>query len=253
MSSYRKCFLIPPTEKQCLWMSAGVLSYQLCDRMFDCDCCPLDQAMRRRFSPPNIEVGEESNIQAGAMEQEIPREGFHYSRNHWWAHQLGPRQIRLGIELGLARALQGIKGIVLPALRQSVFRGHNCVWLVMEGGTLPLEAPLDGTVRTVNDEMISNPLLLESRPFDEGWLFEMEAEDTEMTEAGWMGADEAEVRFRSDQTRFLSSVTGVMRGRRTSPNHKFPTSGEPLQSFAETLGPTRYFGLVRQHFGWAKR
>jgi hypothetical protein len=31
-------------------MAAGILSYQLCEREFDCDQCPLDKAMRMHIS-----------------------------------------------------------------------------------------------------------------------------------------------------------------------------------------------------------
>ncbi len=43
--------ILPPDELRCVWMSAGILSYQLCDRAFDCDHCALDQAMRPHFAP----------------------------------------------------------------------------------------------------------------------------------------------------------------------------------------------------------
>ena len=39
-----------PTPAYCLWMDAGVVNYKLCDRAFDCDRCPLDQALHRRPS-----------------------------------------------------------------------------------------------------------------------------------------------------------------------------------------------------------
>ncbi len=39
----------PPTI-YCVWMDAGVVNYKLCDRGFDCDRCPLDQALHRRPS-----------------------------------------------------------------------------------------------------------------------------------------------------------------------------------------------------------
>ena len=37
---------VSPPEQRCVWMSAGILTYQLCDRGFDCANCPLDKAMR---------------------------------------------------------------------------------------------------------------------------------------------------------------------------------------------------------------
>jgi hypothetical protein len=31
---------------ECVWMQAGVVSYKLCDRRFDCERCPFDMAIR---------------------------------------------------------------------------------------------------------------------------------------------------------------------------------------------------------------
>ncbi len=234
-------------------MSSGIMSYQLCDRMFECDSCPLDQAMRRRFSPSSVKLEEEGGQAASATSRELPREGFRYSRNHWWGHQTGPRLFRLGIESGLARVLQGVKGIVFPAPQQQLYRGQACIWLVMEGSTVPLEAPLDGSVRTLNNELLANPHWLHARSFDEGWLCELESDDAGTMTPEWMSVEEAEVRFRSDEIRFLAAVTGSMRGRRTSVGLTLTDGGEKLQSFADVLGPNRYFMLVRHHFGWVRR
>ena len=40
----------------CVWMDAGVVNYKLCDRGFDCDRCPLDQALHRRPSERSANV-----------------------------------------------------------------------------------------------------------------------------------------------------------------------------------------------------
>ncbi|HYX31218.1 MAG TPA: hypothetical protein VE863_21970 [Pyrinomonadaceae bacterium] len=49
----------PPTA-YCVWMDAGVMNYKLCDRAFDCDRCPLDQALhRRRSESRNVNVKSE--------------------------------------------------------------------------------------------------------------------------------------------------------------------------------------------------
>ena len=36
----------PAGALPCVWMSAGLVAYKLCDRGFECEGCPFDQAMR---------------------------------------------------------------------------------------------------------------------------------------------------------------------------------------------------------------
>jgi hypothetical protein len=49
-----------PPSIYCVWMDAGVVNYKLCDRGFDCERCPLDQALHRRPSarPAKAKPGE---------------------------------------------------------------------------------------------------------------------------------------------------------------------------------------------------
>jgi len=39
----------------CVWMDAGVLTYRLCDRDFDCAHCPLNAALRGTALAPTVE------------------------------------------------------------------------------------------------------------------------------------------------------------------------------------------------------
>jgi glycine cleavage system H protein len=213
----------------------------------------MDQAMRRRFTPTVPASEDHRNHDVRAAEFEMPRDGYYYNRNHWWAQQKRPRLVRLGLEPGLARVLREIKGIVFPTPKQPLRRGQACIWLVMDGGTMPLEAPLDGTVRAVNDVLTATPHLLGLHPFDDGWLFELETEDAEVMAVEWMSAVEAEPRYRSDQARFMTSITSTVRNRRASGSQKPSEGSAQLQAFVDLLGSTRYFAIVRQHFGWIKR
>ena len=36
----------PPGVLPCVWMSAGLVSFKLCDREGECEGCPFDRAMR---------------------------------------------------------------------------------------------------------------------------------------------------------------------------------------------------------------
>ncbi len=253
MNSLKKYHLIPPEEHKCIWMTAGVLSYQLCDRELDCDSCPLDAAMRRRFAEPATERTGDPGLAGHGSSLEIPEEGFQYSRNHWWLRQTGPRQVRLGIETGLAQALLGVRGIVFPSLQQRLLKGRTCIWAVMEGGTLPLEAPVDGVVRALNHDLVGKPHLLCQRPFEEGWLFELETDEAEAASSGLMSAGEARPKYDADRNRFMTSLAGALKGKRPAVGPTLADGGEQLQNFADILGATRYLALVRQAFGSPRR
>jgi hypothetical protein len=41
--------LIPESKKKCVWMEAGLVSYKICDRNFECESCPLDYGLRGSY------------------------------------------------------------------------------------------------------------------------------------------------------------------------------------------------------------
>lgn len=42
----------PPGALPCVWMSAGLVSFKLCDREGECEGCPFDRAMREPHGRP---------------------------------------------------------------------------------------------------------------------------------------------------------------------------------------------------------
>jgi glycine cleavage system H protein len=203
MSSSKKHRFIPPDGLRCIWMTAGILSYQLCDRSYDCDNCTLDAAMRNHFSrQANANPDAEPRPVPAAAAEKL-REGFLYGRNHSWTWSVGERALRVGIEPGLSQALLAPKAVVFPSLNQHLQRGQTCLWIVMAGGTLPFESPVSGTVRRNNRMLADRPHLLNANPFDEGWLYEMEPDPGSVPEAKLMRAEAAGIAYGEDEAHFM--------------------------------------------------
>jgi glycine cleavage system H lipoate-binding protein len=252
VSSVKRCFLVPPEEQACIWMAAGLLSYQLCNRQLECDNCPVDAVMHRPLlESPAVEEAGKRPV-AAHIEEGIREEGFQYSRNHWWARQTASAKVRVGIESGLAQTLLPVKGIVFPSPHQHLSKGQACIWIVMDGGALGLESPLDGAIQSVNHDLIDKPHLLSLQPFDEGWLCEIESEKADAEAAGLQMAADIRPKYSADRSRFLASLASAARGKHPPMGITPADSGGLLRSFAEILGPARYIALLRQHYGWSK-
>jgi glycine cleavage system H protein len=249
MSIHRKCHVVPPYEQRCVWMAAGILSYQLCDRMLECDGCLLDQAIRRRFLTAH--PGSERE-QPGSPEPETLeplRAEFMYSPNHCWVRERNDRILLVGIEPGLGSVLLTPKAIVFPSVGQALHAGQTCLWIVMEGGTLPLECPVDGRVVTVNTALEQNPHLLHQGPFDQAWLYELKPESPILEDPRLMDATEACKKYSADQNRFTAMLSAAMHGHRRTVGTGLPDADRRQQNIADRLGPGRYFSVIRQVFG----
>jgi len=240
-SQSNKCHIIPPDEQRCIWMSAGILSYQLCDRQFDCDQCPLHAAMRKRFPQTEAMARKEPHPDA---KPEGLRNDRAYSQNHCWVKEIHDNVVRVGIEPGFSMALLGPKAIVFPAEGQPVSRGRSCLWIVMDGGTLAIDSPLDGVIRDTNHQLAEKPHLLRTDPLDHGWLFDLELEDPNRPDL--MPVGQADPKYGRDNANFESLLASALERGRSEIGVTLADGGQQLQSVADMLGPRRYFALLRK-------
>ena len=238
---------LPPQELQCVWMTAGILTYRLCDRDFDCDDCLLNTALRRHSEQSNAsDNGIVSQSAVSAASRGL-RDGYLYSRNHCWVKKVTDSLVRVGLEPGLSQALLTPKAFVLPSDGQRIQRRQTCLWIVIEGGTLPFESPCTGVIRATNHRLIVNPHLLLLQPFDDGWLFELEVEESFLQSADFLNTEGADLAYSSDQNRFQMMLSRACHGPLRT-GFTMADGGQPLRNIAEVVGPDKYFSLLQKVF-----
>ncbi|HYK90743.1 MAG TPA: hypothetical protein VE398_18365 [Acidobacteriota bacterium] len=247
-SSNKTWHIVPPEEMRCVWMTAGVISYQLCDREFECDRCPLDAAIRNHLPRTTSRRDDNGATRPNHTQEEGLREDRLYARNHCWTKQIGPGLVRIGIEPGLSSALLAPKAVVFPSTGQHIYHGQISFWIVMEGGTLPVESHLDGIIRGTNHELSGQPHLLCRQPFDKGWLLEVEADAPALEEAALLNREQADSKYGVDQDKFLA----LLHNATSSGCHQVGTTlvdgGQRLRNIADIIGPDKYFSLLKKAF-----
>jgi glycine cleavage system H lipoate-binding protein len=232
--------MLPPQELRCIWMTAGILTYGLCDRDFDCDDCLLNTALRRHSEQSGASgSGVVSQSAVSAANREL-RDGYLYSRNHCWAKKVTDFLIRVGFEPGLSQVLLTPKAFVLPSDGQRVQRRQTCLWIVIEGGTLPFESPCTGVIRATNHRLIGNPHLLMLQP--------LEVEESFLKSANFLNAEEADLAYASDQNRFQIMMSGACHAGPPPIGVTMADGGQPLQNIADVIGPGKYYSLLRKVF-----
>jgi glycine cleavage system H lipoate-binding protein len=101
-------------------------------------------------------------------------EGFYYHDGHAWARPEYGGRVRVGLD-DFARKLLGSKSqVVLPEVGQEVRQGESGFMVKRNGESAQVLSPLDGTVSHVNHRLLDHPELINTSPYDEGWLFTVE-------------------------------------------------------------------------------
>lgn len=104
-------------------------------------------------------------------------EDLKYTPEHEWLRQGNESTVRIGITDYAADQLGDIVFVSLPTVGESVAAGDACGELESTKSVSDLFAPVDGTVTAINDVLDGTPELVNSEPYGDGWLFEVQVND----------------------------------------------------------------------------
>ena len=104
-------------------------------------------------------------------------EDLKYTAEHEWVKADGDGPVRVGITDFAQDALGDIVYVQLPEVGSAVRAGDACGELESTKSVSDLFAPVNGTVTAVNEALADQPDLVNSDPYGEGWLLDIEVED----------------------------------------------------------------------------
>lgn len=108
-------------------------------------------------------------------------EDLKYSTEHEWVRTGNSSTVRVGITDYAAEQLGDIVYVSLPEVGATVAAGDACGELDSTKSVSDVFAPLSGVVSAVNQSLDGAPELLNTDPYGDGWLFEVEvASDNEL-------------------------------------------------------------------------
>jgi glycine cleavage system H protein len=109
------------------------------------------------------------------MTMNIP-EDLRYSADHEWA-RLSGNSIRIGITDYAQDALGDVVFVQIPTVGTVVALGQSFSEVESTKSVSDIYAPLSGKVSQVNDALVQSPELLNSDPYGDGWICEIELSD----------------------------------------------------------------------------
>ena len=175
-------------ELPCVWSLAGVLGMHPCDRGYDCDSCELYHALSGRSAPGGgtdvrgpilsqtereleANVGRIVSVVMSGCRLDLDR---WYGRDGIWV-STGGDDMEVGLVGCVWRVLQPIREVVPPRSGLSFERGETCAWLVRSDRAIPIRIPVSGTVKAVNDDVVSGVRGSGRVDGPDSWLFRVDS------------------------------------------------------------------------------
>ncbi|WP_133915735.1 glycine cleavage system protein GcvH [Streptomyces sp. NBC_00582] len=96
-----------------------------------------------------------------------------YSKEHEWLSAAEDGVATVGITEHAANALGDVVFVQLPEVGATVTAGESCGELESTKSVSELYSPVDGEIVEVNQDVADDPSLVNSAPFEGGWLFKV--------------------------------------------------------------------------------
>lgn len=104
-------------------------------------------------------------------------EDLRYSEKHEWVRVGNGSVVRVGITAYAAEALGDVVYASLPQVGEVVAADDACAEVESTKSVSDVFAPISGVVTAVNEQLATAPEAINTDPYGDGWLFELESSD----------------------------------------------------------------------------
>jgi glycine cleavage system H protein len=115
-------------------------------------------------------------------------EDLYYHKEHYWA-RVEPEGVTIGTS-DFAQKLAGqIVFVELPSVGKNIEQGKPCGSMESGKWVGRIYAPVSGKVESVNEELEESPELINSSPYEKGWIFRITPSNLQEELKGLMKGD----------------------------------------------------------------
>jgi len=107
------------------------------------------------------------------------KEKLLYTKDHEWVETKSDQAIRMGISDFAQASLGDITFVELPEIGKVVAKGDSIASVESVKAVSDIYAPMSGKVSAINEVLEENPELLNSSPYEDAWLIEIECSNSE--------------------------------------------------------------------------
>lgn len=144
-------------EKNFFLPQANISPSTISDTVFDCPNCLFDNVQ-----PEGNDLFSRKEAGGSFCSHRF------YNNCHTWARVEADNIVRIGIDDFGQKVLGPVKKVYLPKRNEKI--EAKSIRIMARGATIPLIVPVEGFVEAVNDELASNPQLVNKSPYEKGWF-----------------------------------------------------------------------------------
>jgi glycine cleavage system H lipoate-binding protein len=126
---------------------------------------------RRMVGPRRSRSGKDQTLShtVGSLTFTL-REGRYFHQGHTWAADEEDGLMRVGLDDFAQKLVGPVNGLILPKIGAQLGQGEPGWEARVERRSIPILSPVEGEVVAWNEEVLRSPGLVNSEPYDRGWI-----------------------------------------------------------------------------------
>ena len=122
------------------------------------------------------EEQKRAKIPARAFDEDslIMPKGLYFDKTHTWSFMKKNGAVKIGIDDFLQHITGEITRVEVKTIGEKIKKGDFLFSIIRKGKQLNIYSPASGTIIAINKNLERNSSLLNSSPYDNGWVYEIE-------------------------------------------------------------------------------
>lgn len=124
----------------------------------------------------NIVVSYASSIFPKVFNEDsvvIPK-GIYYDKTHTWAFMEKDGMVKIGMDDFLQHITGSLTRIQMNNVGDKIKKGKKVFTIIQKGKQLHINAPISGTIKAINNKLITNSAIINTSPYSDGWVYMIE-------------------------------------------------------------------------------
>lgn len=103
----------------------------------------------------------------------IPK-GIYYDKTHTWAFMEKDGMVKIGMDDFLQHITGSLTRIQMNNVGDKIKKGKKVFTIIQNGKQLHINAPISGTIKAINEKLITNSDIMNTSPYSDGWVYMIE-------------------------------------------------------------------------------
>ncbi len=167
---------------------------------------------------------------------EVPA-GLYFDKTYTWSFMEQDGTVRIGIDDFLQHVTGKFTRVQMKAPGEKVARNEPVLTLIQNGKQIIISAPISGTIKEINDNLVTDPAEINRSPYSKGWVYQIEPSNW-LREIQFMRmAENYKTALKNEFARLKDFLAETVAAKSETGHLVFQEGGELYEQVLSDLGP----------------